>query len=156
MRSGAKDSANGEQEIERLIRSAHNGSAEALAQLIAEGRNYLLAVANREVPADLRAKVAPSDLVQESIIEAHRDFAGFAGQRRDELLAWLRRILLHNLANAKRKYHQTAKRDVAREVQLEGADSATGRAVDLPHPTPTPSSIAVRQEQAEQLEAAIQ
>jgi RNA polymerase sigma-70 factor (ECF subfamily) len=54
-------------------------------------------------------------------VEAHRGFAGFRGRSEDELLAWLRQILLHNLANLRRQYRATDKRQVQREVSLDTA-----------------------------------
>jgi RNA polymerase sigma-70 factor (ECF subfamily) len=143
-------------QIERWIRLARTGDIEALHQLFKASRNYLWTVAHQELTADLRPKVAPSDLVQETLMEAHRDFPGFTGQEQRDLLAWLRRILLNNLANAQRKYRGTEKRSISREVGLGGIDSATGDAVDLPHSDASPSSIACSKEQEIRLEAAIQ
>lgn len=143
-------------QTQRLIEAARDGCQKSLDKLFAVSRNYLLTIAHDELPPDVRTKVAPSDLVQESLIEAHRDFATFTGQQRQELLAWLRRILLHNLANAKRKYRDTSKRELAREVYLDGFDSSTGRPVELPDVQSSPSSIFLEQERLNRLQAAIE
>ena len=47
----------------------------------------------------LRLRLDPSDLVQETFLEAHRDFPRFTGPTERELLAWLRRILARNLVD---------------------------------------------------------
>ena len=73
-----------------LIAQARAGSAEALGQLLVTYQRYLLLVAERELDPDLRAKGSASDLVQETFLEAQRDFARFQGSSRDELRAWLR------------------------------------------------------------------
>jgi RNA polymerase sigma-70 factor, ECF subfamily len=99
--------------------------------------------------------VAPSDLVQESLFEAHRDFSGFKGKHQLELFAWLRRILLHNLANARRTYQSTLKRAIGREVALDGFDVATGRPIALPQIQSSPSSMVGLQEQVHLLHAAV-
>lgn len=105
--------------IDRDLAVARAGSAEALGRLLQVSRPYLLLVANQELPPELRGKVGGSDLVQETFLEAQRDFAQFEGTSEADLLAWLRRILLNNIANVSRHY-QTDKRQVSREVQREG------------------------------------
>jgi RNA polymerase sigma-70 factor (ECF subfamily) len=82
-------------------------------------RNYLHLVARTQIDLHLRAQVNPSDLVQEAFLEAYRDFGQFRGQTEAELLAWLRRILVHNLARLVEKQLRTQKRNVRREVSLE-------------------------------------
>jgi RNA polymerase sigma-70 factor (ECF subfamily) len=109
-------------------------------------RNYLLLVANGELHTDLQAKVAPSDLVQDTFLEAQRDFGQFRGRTQAELLAWLRRILQHNLANCSRQYHQTEKRQVAREVGLHAAGDEQP-AHDVAATILSPSTQAIAREQ---------
>src|SRR4051794_17242378 len=102
----------------RLLRQARAGSAEAMGQVLEACRPYLLLVANEHLGAGLQAKVGPSDVVQDTFLEAQRDFSGFRGDDAHELVAWLRRILLNNLGNVARHYRGTGKRDLAREVPL--------------------------------------
>jgi RNA polymerase sigma-70 factor, ECF subfamily len=119
---------------------------DAAAGLLERCRDYLLLVANAEVPQALRAKVAASDLVQQSIAEAWQDFDRFNGDSENELRAWLRNILLNNLRDAARAYLMSAKRDVAREVSLgSGEFRADGRAI--PARDPSPSACASAQEE---------
>jgi DNA-directed RNA polymerase specialized sigma24 family protein len=66
----------------------------------------------------LRGKVEPSDLVQEAFLEAHRDFDAFRGTISAELLSWLRRVLVHNLANQVRRFQGTRRRDVRLQREL--------------------------------------
>jgi RNA polymerase sigma-70 factor, ECF subfamily len=116
-------------------------------------RQYLLAVANEELEADLQAKVGASDLVQDTLLEAHRDFGQFRGRSEAEVLAWLRQILLHNVANASRQYRQTDKRQIQREVHAAGSAHAWLDA--LADDGSTPSAQAVRREQDDALERAL-
>jgi RNA polymerase sigma-70 factor, ECF subfamily len=81
-------------------------------------RHFLLAIANDELPDDLRAKGGASDLVQETLAAAHRSRLQFRGQTLGDLRAWLRGILLNESAMFKRRYYSTSSRDVAREVPL--------------------------------------
>jgi RNA polymerase sigma-70 factor (ECF subfamily) len=137
------------------LRQARAGSNEALGQLLMGCRQYLLLVANQKLDDGLRGKVNPSDVVQETFLEAQRDFSGFHGEREDELLAWLGRILSNNLANVTRHFRGTEMRAVQREVSLAGADSGPQPAGQLAADTPTPSKKAVVREQAAALEQAL-
>jgi RNA polymerase sigma-70 factor (ECF subfamily) len=133
-----------------LIHRCRRGEAKALEQLFDRYRHYLRVLAEGQLGGRLRAKCDASDIVQQTLLEAFRDFAGFQGTHEAELLAWLRRILAHNLCNEAR--HFTAQqRDAAREVSLEqvraGLDkssAALGRC--LAADTPTPSSLAAHHE----------
>jgi RNA polymerase sigma-70 factor (ECF subfamily) len=103
--------------VQQWIEAAHH-SGDAMGRLLEHFRAYLLLVANRELPADVRPKVGPSDLVQETLLRAHYHFGRFRGRTEDELRAWLRRILLNYMANVTQHYRGTSKRDLAREVPL--------------------------------------
>src|SRR5262249_54728266 len=94
---------------------ARAGDRDALGRVLEVCRRYLLLIADRQLDADLRAKGGASDLVQETFLEAQRDFAQFAGNSEEELRAWLRRMLLNNLGNFTRRYRATGKRAVGRE-----------------------------------------
>src|SRR5215831_11716193 len=133
-----------------LICRCKAGDPHARDQLFQRYRHYLQALAQAQLGRHLRAKCAPSDLVQQTLLEAHRDFAAFQGNHEGELLAWLRRILSHNLFNEARRF-AARQRDAAREVSLEqvrhGVEQsslALGR--NLPADTPTPSQLASQRE----------
>lgn len=135
-----------------LVAQARAGSAEALGTLLEDLRPYLLQVANAEMPADLRAKLGGSDLVQQTFLEAKKDFQHFAGNSEAELVGWLRTMLRDNLANWNRHYRGTAKRLVAREVPL-GGSALVG--AELVAREPSPSTRALAQEQSAALEHAL-
>jgi RNA polymerase sigma-70 factor (ECF subfamily) len=89
-----------------------------------EYRAFLLALANRELPQDLRPKVAPSDLVQDAMLSAHARLA-VAGPRCGELRPWLRGILLNKVGELVRRYVTARKRSIRRE--RGPLDPAAGR-----------------------------
>jgi RNA polymerase sigma-70 factor (ECF subfamily) len=142
-------------EVEGKIEAARHGSAAALGQVLETCRRYLLAVANQELDPDLRAKIGPSDVVQETFLEANRDFGQFNGRTQEDLLAWLRRILLHNLANVRRQFCETDKRRIHREVPL---DVALGGPVEanLIAAQATPGSELAAQEQVARMMQAME
>jgi RNA polymerase sigma-70 factor (ECF subfamily) len=135
--------------------AARAGSSEALGQLLEACRGYLLRIANEGVAADVQAKGGASDLVQETFLEAHRDFARFQGNTEAELLAWLRCLLLNNVANFARCY-RAGKRQVGREVPLAGSDSSTTGGVGFGANTSTPSMEAMAREKAEAVARALE
>jgi RNA polymerase sigma-70 factor (ECF subfamily) len=140
--------------VRNWLEPARSGSSEALGHVLESCRQYLLLVANQELDPDLRAKIGPSDLVQESLLEAHRDFGRFHGTTEADLLAWMRRILLNNLANVREHYRTTRKRALGREVPLTGVQN--GPAHDqLVAGEPSPSKRAVAQERNDELERAM-
>jgi RNA polymerase sigma-70 factor (ECF subfamily) len=83
-------------------------------------RTYLLVLARLQLGGHARPRLDASDLVQQTLMEAHRDRAQFRGQDPAEMAAWLRRLLACNLADAQRALVR-GKRDVRREQSLEAA-----------------------------------
>jgi RNA polymerase sigma-70 factor (ECF subfamily) len=134
---------------ERLLAQARAGDAAALGQLFELYRNYLRLIARSMLDSALRLKLDASDLVQETFLKAHRQFAGFAGLGEPELIAWLRQILVRTLADQAR-YHRRRSRNLRRQVSLEELmEQAAGAAQQaLADSLPSPSSLAVRRERA--------
>src|SRR5437660_3872551 len=139
------------QEVERWLVAARTGSVQALGEALEACRGYLLSIAQRELEPDLQAKGGASDLVQETFLKAHRHFERFHGDTESELLRWLRRMLLNNLADFRDLYRAAEKRQVAREVSLANEDSGDNRANNPAAAGPSPSGLAMFHEQAERL-----
>ena len=93
-------------------------------------RPYLLLLARVRLDPRLQAKLDASDVVQQTLLEAHQGLAQFRGQSSGEMAAWLRQALARNLANAVRDLRR-AKRDVARERSLEAAVEASSRRLEV-------------------------
>jgi RNA polymerase sigma-70 factor (ECF subfamily) len=81
-------------------------------------RDYLLLLARAQLDPRWHARVSPSDLVQQSLLEAHRDAEQFRGHTDAELRGWLRQILGRNLVNTLRDQTRQ-RRNVAAERPLE-------------------------------------
>ncbi|HZW32751.1 MAG TPA: sigma-70 family RNA polymerase sigma factor [Isosphaeraceae bacterium] len=134
---------------EELLERARAGDLESFGQLLSRYRNYARLLARTLIGTTLRLRLDPSDLVQETFLEAHRDFSRFAGSTERELLAWLRRILARNLADQARR-QKAGLRDHRRQVSLEAIlDRSSARMQHaLAAVIASPSAAASQREQA--------
>jgi RNA polymerase sigma-70 factor (ECF subfamily) len=93
-------------------------------------QGYLRLLASLQIGPQLRGKVDASSVVQETLLEATRDFATFAGQTEAELVGWLRQILYRNIIDAARKRHDVSLESILQhsstqiEKLLVAADSS--------------------------------
>ena len=124
----------------KLLPRARQGDREALNALLHLYRNYLRMLASLQIDRALKSRLDPSDIVQEVLLDAFRDFQAFVGSSEHELMAWLRSILTRTLIDQVR-HHHSQKRNVAREQSLEdllqtcAADFDKMLAVSLTGPT---------------------
>lgn len=97
--------------------------------------------------AALRRTLDPSDVVQQTLLEAHRSRGLFRGTTAAEQAAWLRRILVQNLADMAKGLRR-AKRDPARERSLEAAVGESSARLEqwIAADQSSPSERAMRQE----------
>ena len=134
---------------EILLAQARAGDAAALGRLLELYRNYLRLVARALIGQALQVRLDASDLVQETFLKAHRDFAHFKGRGERELIAWLRQTLVRTAADQV-KHHRRMGRDLQRqeslEVLLERSDRTIHQA--LASYGASPSENAARREQA--------
>jgi RNA polymerase sigma-70 factor (ECF subfamily) len=118
-------------------------------------RDYLLLLARAQLPLRLRAKLGASDVVQQTLLEAHRHLQSFEGGS-GERAAWLRRILANNLTNACRDFERD-KRDVRREQPLHQSVEESSARLEawLADGHSSPSQQAERNEQLLNLASAL-
>ncbi len=83
-------------------------------------RSYLNLLARMQLDRRLTRKLDPSDIVQQTMLQAYAARQQFRGTESGELAAWLRQILARNLAHATRDFSRE-KRDVTRERSLQAA-----------------------------------
>jgi RNA polymerase sigma-70 factor, ECF subfamily len=118
-------------------------------------RSYLLFLAKTQIGRSEQPRLDPSDIVQESLLEAHRDRSRFHGGTSAELAGWLRQILARNLADAA-KAQRREKRNVARERHLADLETSSLQLAGiLAVDTTTPSQQAVLHERAVRLASAL-
>jgi RNA polymerase sigma-70 factor (ECF subfamily) len=109
-------------------------------------RNYLYLLARTQIDLHLQGRVNPSDLVQETFLLACRHFHRFRGGSEEELLGWLRRILIRSLGRQVEKQLVAKKRSTRREMSLD--QSADRFDASLAASGPSPSAQAQRRELA--------
>jgi RNA polymerase sigma-70 factor (ECF subfamily) len=97
----------------------------------------------------LPSKVDPSDIVQQTLLQAHQARGQFRGQSEAEVIAWLRQILSRTIAHATRDW-QTQKRDASREQSIHAAIDASSARLEqlLAADQSSPSQRAMRREHA--------
>jgi RNA polymerase sigma-70 factor (ECF subfamily) len=119
-------------------------------------RSYLQLLARMHLDPRLKGKLDASDIVQQTLLQAHQARDQFRGRGEDERAAWLRQILARNLAHAVRDFGRD-KRDVAREHSLEAALGASSARLEawLAAEQSSPSQQAQRNEQAVRLAQAL-
>jgi RNA polymerase sigma-70 factor (ECF subfamily) len=119
-------------------------------------RSYLLLLARMKLDRKLRGKLDASDVVQQTLLEAHLALNSFLGGDTAAQAAWLRQILARNLANAVRDFTR-AKRDVRKERALKTElDASASRLEDwLAADQSSPSQNMKRHERALQLAEAL-
>jgi RNA polymerase sigma-70 factor (ECF subfamily) len=112
-------------------------------------RNYLSLIAQGQINTRLRIRVEASDVVQETFLDAHRDFPNFRGTTEAELIAWLRKTLARNILD-QAKMHGARRRDYHRDQSIEAAidRSSMNLAQAFDAGMSTPSVQAARREQA--------
>jgi RNA polymerase sigma-70 factor (ECF subfamily) len=145
---GQNDRYDGGSEATRLPVGADVG------ELLEGCRQYLELIAAAEAGGDLRAKMGVSDLVQETFLEAQKDLDQFEGASRGELLAWLRKVLLHRLSRLYAQYRGTEKRNLARERHAQKT-SLNVLAQLFDSEQTSPSGHAVRSEKIELVRQAV-
>src|SRR5262245_27780211 len=119
-------------------------------------RQYLQLLARLQLDGRLQSKLDSSDLVQQTLLQAHQRFDQFRGKHEAELIAWLRTILARTTANELCKFRQ-AKRAVALERSIEEAVEQSSARLDawLAADQSSPSELAAGHEQSLRLAEAL-
>jgi RNA polymerase sigma-70 factor, ECF subfamily len=125
--------------FEKTLTDARSGEQSQLGVLLDVYRGYLLSIASEKLSREVVAKAAPSDLVQETLLQASQAFGEFRGSTELELRAWLNQILARKVIDVHRYYRDFAKRDVTREISLSDSVETGHEAVGA-RPDFTPAS----------------
>jgi RNA polymerase sigma-70 factor (ECF subfamily) len=145
--------------LDDQLHRAAEGDAEALGRALEPYRVRLRRMVALRVSRRLRGRVDPSDVVQESYIEAARRLREYVAQPTVPLYVWLRALAGQRLVAEYRRHLGAQARDACRELTLHhgavpGATSAA-LAARLMGRTTSPSAAAIRAERRVRLQEAL-
>jgi RNA polymerase sigma-70 factor (ECF subfamily) len=127
------------------LAAARAGSSEALGCLLEGWRPYLKSLARQRLPRKVQPHFDAGDVVQDTFAKAVERFPDFRGETPAQALAWIRRILDHQLDDIDRKCRRK-KRDVAKEVRINSGGATLGFPEGVANVTETPVETLERQE----------
>jgi RNA polymerase sigma-70 factor (ECF subfamily) len=148
----------------QAVRKAHEGASEEsddspwqpiVAEAVLNYRAYLKVLADRGLGSDLKSKGDASDLVQETFAEVYREYQRFEGLPAEEFKALLIRMLINNLKSFTRRYRGSLKREISREVPIDGFANGRKSLLQLADTGASPSERASEEEDQQRLSARI-
>lgn len=142
-------------DFHEVIEAARRGDTTQLGMLLDLYRGYLMTVAAEKLSPQFSAKVSPSDLVQETLLNAAKGFTEFRGTSENELRKWLTQILRAKAVDAHRYYGAYEIRSLFREVPLNEDSFDQSKAVADQRVVPSPSSYAREAENVRLVHAAL-
>jgi RNA polymerase sigma-70 factor (ECF subfamily) len=143
-------------DTEELLQRAGAGDTAARQQLLLRHQQRLRQMVAVRIDRRLAARVDPSDLVQEVLMDAHEKLSDYLRKRPLPFYPWLRRLAWERLVRLHRRHLQADRRSVRREEQPPLPDeSAAALAERLGGKGSGLSGQAVRQELRDRLQAAL-
>jgi RNA polymerase sigma-70 factor (ECF subfamily) len=116
--------------IEDLLRRAGQGDAAARGQLLEQHRARLRRMVACRMDPRLAARVDPSDVVQDTLVEADRRLDDYLRQQPLPFYPWLRQLAWDRLIEQHRRHLRAERRSVLRE-QAEPFDLGDQSALEL-------------------------
>jgi RNA polymerase sigma-70 factor (ECF subfamily) len=148
--------ATAEPDTEELLRRAEHGDGPAREQLLGRHRRRLRQMIAVRLDRRLLARLDPSDVVQEVLVDAHRQLDDYLRERPLPFYPWLRQLAWQRLVKLQ-QHHQAARRHVSRE-ELPGGlpdESAQELARRLVGVGTSPSNHLLREEQRRRVREAL-
>lgn len=111
-------------------------------------------IAARELDTELRSKVDPEDVVQETLLSFTLAYPTIEARTRGQFLRLLVTLLRNRLEDQRRRYRRSQKRNIRRERSIEFCDGR--EAAELIAPLSSPLQAAIDEEICERLEWALE
>ncbi len=146
-------------DTDELLARTANGDRAARDQLITRHRARLRKMVGYHLDRRMRARVDPSDVVQEVLAEASRKLPDYLRQRPLPFYPWLRQMAEAHLFALKRRHLRTQKRTVHREepgILALPEESAAELASRLVTSATSPSQRLLREEARQRVQAALE
>ena len=135
--------------LNELLDAARDGSSSQLGRLLDAFRPALTQIADAQLGQRIRRRFSKSDLVQDTMLTAAKQFVDFRGTSAAEFQNWLYGLLHSRLVDGLRRHQQSEKRRQDLEVEQTSLSSLE----DL---SETPSALASLNEDARRLMEALQ
>jgi RNA polymerase sigma-70 factor, ECF subfamily len=110
-------------QVQAWISRLKNGEADALGALLEYYRPRLRQMVRLWLDPQLTVRVDPSDIIQETYLDAKRQLRRYLHEPNVLFYVWLRGLAQQRIANAARHHRQTQARSVAREEFLSDQSS---------------------------------
>ena len=137
-----------------LLQQVRAGEKQAFDDLFALYQPHLRRFVELRLDSKLRARLDPSDVVQEAYLEAVRRLQSFLDDSPMPFKLWLRQITLDRMLMMRRRHVGAARRSVEREAALpDGSSGALAR--QLVASGSTPSQQLGREELARKVRNAV-
>jgi RNA polymerase sigma-70 factor, ECF subfamily len=146
-------------DTDELLARAGRGDGVARSELLDRHRTRLRRMVAVRIDPRLTARVDPSDVVQETLAEAHRRLDDYLAVQPVPFYPWLRQLAQDRLTDLHRRHVRAARRAVGREEPagpVLSDDSVAALTHRLAASAPGPSEAANRHEQAGLLRAALE
>jgi len=147
-----------EPDTEELVRRAGAGDRSAVSRLLDRHRRRLRKMVAVRMDARMVARLDPSDVVQETLVEAVKKLPDYLRDRPLPFYAWLRQLAWNRLVDLHRQHVLAEQRTIAKEVSLAtllSGQSARYLASHLLARENHPGSRIVRQELIDRMREAI-
>jgi RNA polymerase sigma-70 factor (ECF subfamily) len=115
---------------EQLLEQAGGGDATAREQLLTRYGDQLRRMVSLRLDRRLAGRIDPSDIVQESLVEAHQHLSEYLCDRPIPFYAWLRQFAWERVAKQYERHVRAQRRSVTREESLPLPDDSV---VQLAH-----------------------
>jgi RNA polymerase sigma-70 factor (ECF subfamily) len=102
-------------DTEQLLEQAGRGDGAAREQLLTRHRDRLRRMVALRLDRRLASRVDPSDIVQESLVEAHQRLSEYLCDRPLPFYAWLRQFAWERVAKQYERHVRAQRRSVTRE-----------------------------------------
>jgi RNA polymerase sigma-70 factor (ECF subfamily) len=137
-----------------LLERIRQGDSQALEALLGRHRQRLLAFVDYHLDPRVRARLDPSDVVQETQMEVVRRMDDFLRRRPMPFHLWVRKAAYERLLRVRRDHRARAKRSVDREAAWPDRSSLL-LARPLLDSRPSPSQALQARELAERVSRAV-
>lgn len=142
-----------------LLQRSAAGDRQAWGQLLTRHADRLRRMIEFRMDSRLRARLDPSDVLQEACLEASERLDDYFRDRSMPFYVWLRFLAAQKLVTLHRYHFGVQKRDPSREISLSHGVSPQASSVSLAARLlacgSTPSGATIRAERQERLQKAI-